>query len=87
MRNASVNIHTDQSVGNRNLHHDLSHLHFQIELILSQKREQATKCSKKQRTANGNMPQKPKRATKGNKEHFSFPFSFICFNSGPMENG
>ena len=37
---------------------------FEIELILSQKQERATKGSKKQRTANGNTPQKPKRATK-----------------------
>ena len=31
----------------------------------------------KQRRANRKTPQKPKRATKSNKEHFSFPFSFI----------
>ena len=36
---------------------------FKIELILSQK-QQATKSSKKQGTANGNTHQKPKRATK-----------------------
>ena len=45
-------------------------LAFQKELILSQKQEQATKSSKKQRTADGNMSQKPKRATKSNKEDF-----------------
>ena len=53
--------------------------------VLSQKQERATKSCKKHRTAHGNMPQKPKRATKNYKEHFSFPFSFICFNSGPVE--
>ena len=57
---------------------------FAIELILSQKQERATKNSKRQQTANGNTHQKPKRATKSNKEHFSFPFSFIRANSGPM---
>ena len=31
------------------------------------------KSSKKKRTANGNTPQKTKRATKNNKEHFSIP--------------
>ena len=36
---------------------------FEIELILSQKQERATKSNKRQRTANGNMHQKPKRAT------------------------
>ena len=60
---------------------------FEIELILSQKQERTMKSSKKHRTANGNMPQKPKRATKSNKEHFLFPFSFICFNSGLVEGG
>ena len=43
---------------------------FEIELILSQKQERTTKRSKRQRTANGDMHQKPKRATKSNKEHF-----------------
>ena len=56
-------------------------------LILSQKRERTTKSSINQPTAKGNTPPKPKRATKSNKEHFSFPFSFICFKSGPMEGG
>ena len=28
----------------------------------------------------------PKTRT-SNKEHFSFPFSFICFNFGPIEGG
>ena len=37
---------------------------FEIELILSQKQERTTKSSKKQRTANGNTPKNPKRATK-----------------------
>ena len=60
---------------------------FEIELILTQKQERATKSSRRQRTANGNTHQKPKRATKSNKEHFSFPFSFIRTNSGPMEGG
>ena len=60
---------------------------FEIELILSQKQEKATKGSKRQGTANGNKHQKPKRATKSNKEHFSFPFSLILTNSGPMECG
>ena len=60
---------------------------FEIELILSQKQEQATKSSRKKRTANGNTPQKPGGATKSNKEHFSFPFSFIHASSGTMEGG
>ena len=42
---------------------------FEIELILSQKQERATKSSKQQRTANGNTPPKPKRATKEKKVH------------------
>ena len=50
---------------------------YEIELILSQKQERATKSTIKQRTADGNAAQKPKRATKSNKEHFSFPFSFL----------
>ena len=41
---------------------------FEIEFILSQKQERATKSSKKQRTASGNTHQKPKRATKSNKK-------------------
>ena len=60
---------------------------FEIELILSQKQERAMKSNKRQQTANGNTHQKPKRATKSNKEHFSFPFSIIRTNSGPMEGG
>ena len=60
---------------------------FEIELILSQKKEKATKGSKRQRTANGNTHQKPERAAKSNKERFSFSFSFIRTNSGPMEGG
>ena len=60
---------------------------FEIELIISQKQERATTSSKRKRMANGNTHQKPKRATKSNKEHFSFPFSFIRTNSGPMEGG
>ena len=67
------------------------HSHFHsfalIELILSQKQEKATKGSKRQRTANSNTHQKPERATKSNKEHFSFSFTFIRTNSGPMEGG
>ena len=59
---------------------------FEIELILSQKQEKASKGSKRQRTANGNTHQRPKRATKSNKEHFSFPFSFIRTNSGPRSD-
>ena len=46
---------------------------FLPQLILSQKQERATKSSKRQRTANGNTHQKPKRATKGNTVHVSFP--------------
>ena len=42
---------------------------FEIELILSQKQERATKSSKKQLLANGNTPQKPTRATTSNKKH------------------
>ena len=60
---------------------------FEIELILSQKQERATKSSTRKRTANGNTHQKPKRATKSSKEHFSIPFSFIRTSSGPMEGG
>ena len=56
-------------------------------LTLSQKTRTSNEEQQKQQTADGNTPQKPKRATKNNKEHFSFPFSFICFNSGPMEGG
>ena len=41
---------------------------------LSQKQEKATKGSKRQQMATGNTHQKPTRATKSNKEHFSFPF-------------
>ena len=37
---------------------------FKIELILSQKQERATKSTKRQRTANGNTHQKPKRTIK-----------------------
>ena len=47
-------------------------------LILSQKQDRAMKINKKQETTNGNTPQKPKRATKSNKEHFpSHVHSFI----------
>ena len=52
----------------------LSVLVFEIQLILSQKQERATKSSKGQRTANGNTHQKPKRATKSNKENFHSHF-------------
>ena len=43
---------------------------FEIELILSQKQEQAEESSRKQRMAKGNTPQNPKRAAKNNKDHF-----------------
>ena len=43
---------------------------FKTELILSQKQERATKSIKNQRTANGNTPQKPKRAKKQQRAFF-----------------
>ena len=46
----------------------LSVLVFEIDLILPQKQERATKSSKKQEMENGNTPQKPKRATTSNKK-------------------
>ena len=48
---------------------------FEIELILSQKQERATKSSKRHRTANGNTHQKPKRATKATKSTFHSHFN------------
>ena len=56
---------------------------FEIELILSQKQERSTKSSEKQQKAMETRPKnqnEQQRASKSNKEHFSFPFSFICFN-------
>ena len=46
----------------------------EIELILSQKQEKATKGIKRQRTANGNTHQNPKRATKATKSIFHSHF-------------
>ena len=58
---------------------------FDIELILFQKQEWATKSSKKQWTANGNTPQKPKRATTRNEkqQRAFFHFNFHSFASIP----
>ena len=89
METSTKNQNEQQKAITSNKRH-LPVLVFEIELILSQKQERATKSSKRQpgqRTANGNTHQKPKRATKSNKEHVSFPFSFIRTNSGPMEGG
>ena len=82
METSTKNQNEQQKAITSNKRH-LPVLVFEIELILSQKQERATKSSKRQRTANGNTHQKPKRATKSNKEHFSFPFSFIRTSSGP----
>ena len=60
---------------------------FSFELILSQKQGGAMKSSKRQRTANRNIHQKPKRATESKKEHFSFQFSFIGISFGLMKSG
>ena len=90
MRCSNGNIHKNQNEQQKAITSNKRHLPvlvFEIELILSQKQERATKSSKRQRTANGNTHQKPKRATKSNKEHFSFPFSFIRTSSGPVEGG
>ena len=86
METSTKNENERQKAFTNNKRH-LPVLVFEIELILSQKQERATKSSKRQRTANGNMQQKPKRATKSNKEYFSFKFSFIHTISGPMEGG
>ena len=86
METSTKNQNEQQKAITSNKRH-LPVLVFEIELILSQKQERATKSSKTQRTANGNTHQKPKRATKSNKEHFSFPFSFIRTSSGPVEGG
>ena len=86
METSTKNQNEQQKAITSNKRH-LPVLVFEIELILSQKQERATKSSKRQRTANGNTHQKPKRATKSNKEHFSFPFSFIRTSSGPVEGG
>ena len=86
METTTKNQNEQQKAITSNKRH-LPVLVFEIELILSQKQERATKSSKRQRTANGNTHQKPKRATKSNKEHFSFPFSFIRTSSGPVEGG
>ena len=83
----SIKSHNEQQKAVTSSKRHLPVLVFEIELILSQKQEKATKGSKRQRTANGNTHQKPKPATKSNKERFSFPFSFIRTNSGPMEGG
>ena len=40
----------------------------------NEEQQQAAKSNKRQRTANGNTHQKPKRATKSNKEHFHSHF-------------
>ena len=90
IRCSNGNIHKNQNEQQKAITSNKRHLPvlvFEIELILSQKQERATKSSKRQRTANGNTHQKPKRATKSNKEHFSFPFSFIRTSSGPVEGG
>ena len=96
MRYSNGNIHkktqNEQQKAITSNEKHLPVLVLEIELILSQKQERAMKSSKRamnsskrQRTANGNRHQKPKRATKSNKEHFSLPFSFIRTNSGHME--
>ena len=57
----------------------------EIELILKNKNEQQRAA----KATNGKWKHAPKskRATKSNKVHFSFPFSFICFISGPIKSG
>ena len=69
MRCSNANIYKKTKTSNKKLkmsnQRHLPILVFEIELILSQLRQE--------------------RATKGNKEHFSFPISFICFNSGPAK--
>ena len=47
---------------------------FEIELILSQKQERATKSSKKQRTANGNTHQNQNEQQKATKSIFHSHF-------------
>ena len=86
METSTKNQNEQQTAMTSNKRHSPD-LVFEIELIISQKQERATTSSKRKRMANGNTNQKPKRATKSNKEHFSFPFSFIRTNSGPMEGG
>ena len=63
METSTKNQNEQQKAITSNKRH-LPVLVFEIELILSQKQERATKSSKRQRTANGNTHQKPKRATK-----------------------
>ena len=87
MKTSTKNQYEQQKAITSNNKRHLPVLFFEIELILSQKQERAAKSSKRQRTANRNTHQKPERATKSNKEHFSFPFSFIRTNSEPMEGG
>ena len=86
METSTKNQNEQQKTKTSNKRH-LPVLVFEIELILCQKQGRATKSSKRHRMANGNTHQKPQRATKNNKEHFSFPFSFIRIHSGPMESG
>ena len=71
MQTSSKNQNEQQKAKTSNQRH-LPVLAFEIELILSQKRQRTTKSSKKQRRANGNTlqkpGQKPKRATRTNKK-------------------
>ena len=73
METSTKNQNEQQKAITSNKRH-LPVLVFEIELILSQKQERATKSSKRQRTANGNMHQKPKQATKATKSIFHSHF-------------
>ena len=72
METSTKNQNEQQKAITSNKRH-LSVLVFETELILSQKQERATKSSKRQRTANGNTHQKPKRATKKQQRAFFIP--------------
>ena len=63
METSTKNENEQQKAITSNKRH-LPILGFEIELILSQKQERATKSNRRQRTANGNTHQKPKQATK-----------------------
>ena len=87
METSTKNQNQQQKAMMSNNRHICLFWFLDIELILYQNQERAMKTSKRQRTANGNTHQKPKRGTKSNKEHFSFPYSFIRTSSEHMEDG
>ena len=79
MRCSNRNIYKKTKTSNQR---HLPVLVFETELILSRKQKK-TSNEEQHKATNSKWKHapKPKRATKSNKEHFSFPFSFICFNS------